>query len=85
MAENAKSRVSYAKELKDDAKKKGIGYATVSITFPNGTRAEYQYTVSATEARFLNWAAILAHSEESRPIPDLEALVLQKLGQVLPA
>ena len=37
-----KSRVSYDKQLRADAKAAGQGLITVSVTHPNGDRTEYQ-------------------------------------------
>lgn len=75
-----KSRVSYTKELRDQAKVEGKGLMTMSLRLPNGELHEGQRVVDATEARFLRWACALVANPSMRPLPDLEELVQKHLG-----
>jgi len=73
--EKKKTRVSYEKSLRQEAKKNGVGLVTVAITFPDGTRLERQGTASASECQFAKWSAALLFVEEARPLPDLQELI----------
>lgn len=70
-----KTRCSYDKELRAEAKAAGRGLITVAITHPNGEREEFQTTGSASDCRFAKWAGAMLEHEEARPLPDLEEFV----------
>jgi len=75
MAED-KSRVSYDKKLRSDAKSAGRGLITISVTHPSGDRDEFQFTGSATDCRFAKWAGVALGCEEARGcLPNLEDLI----------
>jgi len=73
MVEKAKSRVSYDKDLRAEAKAAGQGLITISVTQPNGERIEYQVAGNAEMCRFAKWAGVCLGEDEVRPC--LETIV----------
>ena len=71
----SKSRCSYDKDLRAAAKAAGQGLITVSVTYPNGERDEFQVRGSASDCRFAKWAGVMLSEGEARPLPDLEEVV----------
>ena len=71
----AKSRVSYAKEMRSEASLAMKGLVTVSVTFLDGTRFEYQQPADLDEQQAAKWFAVLLGRPDCRPMPKLEELV----------
>lgn len=67
-----RTRVSYAKGMRSDAKAKQAGLITISVTMPNGDRIEEQSFGSVDQCRFAKWAAAMLFCEEVRDLPNLE-------------
>lgn len=74
-SEKPKTRCSYEKEVRAQAKAGGLGLITVSVTHANGDRYEVQVAANASDCRFAKWAGVLLSEEEARPLPDLEQFV----------
>lgn len=67
-----RSRVSYHKDLRKEAKAAGKGLITVSIQFPDETREEVQLVGDAIECFFARWMGRLLNDPDRRPLPDVE-------------
>jgi hypothetical protein len=79
-----KTHVSYPKDLRADAKARGLGLVTVHIAFPDGEQREYQLSAEPHECRFAAWAGALLKHPRIRPLPDLEALVRERIESEIP-
>lgn len=71
-------KVSYAKQITQEAKAGEGCKATVSVVFPDKSRFDEQQALTVTQANFLKWAAALVFCEETKALPDLEGM-LRKL------
>lgn len=74
-----KSRVTYPKELKAEAKEHGVELATISITFCDGTRIEEQGQVSIKECQFLKWVMTMVFCDEVKKLPDVQEFIRQQI------
>lgn len=73
--DKTRTRVSYAKETRSEAKAKQAGLVTVSITMPNGDRVEAQGVVGSEGCVFAKWVAASLFCEEIRRLPDLGGML----------
>lgn len=71
----AKSRVSYPKEIREEASLNLKGKVTVSVTFLDGSKLEHQMAADLDECQFAKWALVLLARRDVRPCPNLEELV----------
>ena len=74
-AEKFKSRVSYPKELREEANWGPKGLVTIAVTFLDGTKFEHQMAADVDECQFAKWAAVLLGRKDVRPMPQLEDLI----------
>jgi len=70
-----KTRVTYPKELKAEAKGPDYGLVTISVTFPDGSRLEEQQVCSANECQFAKWTMACLFTDIPRPLPDLQNIL----------
>lgn len=70
-----KSRVSYPKELREEASFNLRGLVTISVKMLDGSTFEHQMSATVDECQFAKWAAVLLGRPDVRPVPDLEELV----------
>ena len=71
-----RSRVSYAAELRADAKARSLGLVTISVTTPSGERSEAQGALTPLQCKFARWAAALLFCQDVQQLPDIESLLL---------
>lgn len=71
----AKSRVSYSREIREEASLNLKGLVTISISFLDGSKLEHQMSADVDECQFAKWAAVLLGRKDVRPVPQLEALI----------
>lgn len=76
-AAKARSRVSYSKDMRADARARQDGLVTISVETPDGERHEGQAIADPLRCRFARWAAAVLFCPEVRDLPDLESLVRQ--------
>lgn len=69
----ARTRVSYSRELRAEAK--GQGLLTISMEFANGERLEEQGTFGPQDLLFAKWAMAMLFCDRLRKLPDLEKVV----------
>ena len=74
-----KSRATYPKELKAEAKEHGLGLATVSVTLLDGSRLEKQGTVTVQECQFLMWIMTVVFCDEVKKLPDVQEFIRQQI------
>lgn len=68
----AKSRVSYAKELRSEASLSMKGLVTVSVKFLDGTNFEVQLAADIDECQAAKWFGVLLGRKDVRPFPSAE-------------
>lgn len=73
-----KSRVTYSREMRTEAKAKGRTVATVHVEGGDGTKHEWQFLVDPNQFRFLLWAAAVVENGEELGI-DLEDVVRSRI------
>jgi hypothetical protein len=74
----AKSRATYSKEMRSEAKAKGLGLVTISVSYPNGEIYELQMPADPVACRCVAWTGGLI--ESGGEIPDIESEVRRLLG-----
>ena len=75
----SRSKVSYGKDLRKEAKAGSLGLVTVSILHPNGEVVEAQGTATPEQCMFAKWVAAMLFSEEVKDLPDVQAFVRDAL------
>lgn len=70
-----KSRVSYSREIREEASLNLKGLVTISITFLDGSKLEHQMAADVDECQFAKWSAVLLGRRDVRPMPQLETLI----------
>lgn len=78
MDQPKKSRVSYDKALRSEAKAAGEGLITISVTHPNGDRTEYQVRGNAKSCLFAKWAGVMLGEPEAQPC--LETFIREQIS-----
>jgi hypothetical protein len=71
----SKSRVSYPKEIREEASLNLKGRVTVSVTFLDGTKLEHQMAADLDECQFAKWALVTLARKDVRPFPNLEEFI----------
>ena len=70
-------KIAYPVPLKQEAKRRDAGMATVSVVLPDGTRFEEQGVLTLEQCMFFKWAMALVFCDQVRELPDLEATIRQ--------
>lgn len=73
-----KSRVTYSREMRAEAKASGRTVATVQVEGGDGTKHEWQFLIDPNQFRFLLWAAAIVENGDELGI-DLEDVVRSRI------